>query len=263
MTKKIEKKSTRSQPGQKLSALWLCFLMFVVGYLAASWFDVNQFVTWVGAHLSGHPPAEKSIAKKPEDVATAIEQHPKLEFYTLLANDSGLRATPSAQINSTEATTVDMQYKNVPEKTPNVVPQASPSQPMELAVTAPEAALPVPPQPVFRRPEPVSKRPEPTQVVPKPIYTQSRPAPVPTVEKLRGRYGIQVGSFRSPTEAKRMRDKLGMKGYPATIVSVTQQSSYWYRVVLGPFSSLAQAQQVQMSLSRREHITGMIRKIDG
>jgi cell division protein FtsN len=54
-----------------------------------------------------------------------------------------------------------------------------------------------------------------------------------------------------------------MKGYPATIVSVTQQSSYWYRVVLGPFSPLAQAQQVQMSLLRSEHITGMIRKIDG
>ncbi len=259
MTKKIEKKSTLSQPGQKLSALWLCFLMFVVGYLAASWFDVNQFVTWVSAHLSGHPPTEKSFEKKPEDVATAIEQHPKLEFYTLLANDSGLRVTPSAQINATEAAIVDMQYKNVPEKTPNFVPQASPSQPMELAVTAPAA----PPQPVFRRPEPVSKRPEPTQLAPKPVYTQSRPAPIPTAEKPRGRYGIQVGSFRSPTEAKRMRDKLGMKGYPATIVSVTQQSSYWYRVVLGPFSSLAQAQQVQMSLSRREHITGMIRKIDG
>lgn len=251
MTKKIEKKSTRSHQGQNLSALWLCFLMFVVGYLAASWFDVNQCMTWISAHFSSHP-VEKNIAKKPNETAPPVERHPKLEFYTLLASDSGLHVTPAAKIDSTEGTTVDMQYKNVPEKPSNLVSQPHPSQPMELAVTA-SSPPPPPPPPA----------PKPAHLAPKPLYTQSRPAPVPIVDKLRGRYGIQVGSFRSATEAKRMRDKLGMKGYPATIMSVTQQSTYWYRVVLGPFSSLAQAQQVQMSLSRREHITGMIRKIDG
>lgn len=242
MTKKIEKKSTRSHQGQNLSALWLCFLMFVVGYLAASWFDVNQCVAWISAHFSGHS-VEKNIEKTPNETAMRVERHPKLEFYTLLASDSALHVTPTAKIDLTEGTTVDMQYKNVPEKPSNWASQPHRSQPMELAVTAPS--------------------PPPPPHAPKPLYTQSRPAPVPTVDKLRERYGIQVGSFRSATEAKRMRDKLGMKGYPATIMLVTQQSTYWYRVVLGSFSSLAQAQQVQMALSRREHITGMIRKIDG
>ena len=255
MTKKIEKKSMRSHQGQHLSALWLCFLMFVVGYLAASWFDVNQFVSWVGAHLSGHPAVEKNIAKKPEETTPPIEQHPKLEFYTLLANDSGLHAPSSTKIDATAERTVDMQYKNVPDKPSEQIAQTRPSQPMELAVTAPSSPSP--------SPQPIPKHIEPVQLAPKPAYTQPRPAPVPTADKLRGRYGIQVGSFRSAIEAKRMRDKLSLKGYSATIISVTQQSTYWYRVVLGPFSTLAQAQQVQMSLSRREHITGMIRKIDG
>jgi cell division protein FtsN len=248
MTKKIEKKATRTQSGQNLSALWLCFMMFVVGYLAASWFDVNQFVTWVGAHLKGHPPVEKSVAKKAEEVTPAIEQHPKLEFYTLLTSDSGLHGTPSAKINAQETTTVDMQYKNVPEK-PGI---ASPGpMPMELAVSAPTA----PPQPV--------KHAEPPQLAPKPVYTPPpKPMPIPTADR-RGQYVLQVGSFHSLTEAKRMRDKLGQKGYPTNIVTVMQQSSYLYRVMLGPFSSLSQVQQMQITVSRREHIIGMIRKLDG
>ena len=84
MTKKIEKKSTQSQSDQKLSALWLCFLMFVLGYLAASWFDVNQLVHWINSNLSNHAPTTKTIKHHSRHLAKVTKLHPKLEFYTLL-----------------------------------------------------------------------------------------------------------------------------------------------------------------------------------
>ncbi len=250
MVKKQEKKSNRSQHGQRLSALWLCFLMFVFGYLAASWFDVNQFGTWVGSHLKSHPTDEpvsvkKSIVEKP-----MIEQHPKLEFYTLLSSDAGMHINPSSKTTA-ETATVNMQYKAVPDKANHSAsPVAAPSGPMELAVTAPTSvAVPAQPQSL----------PKPVRVAPKPVLA---PAPA-RMEKGQGRYVIQVGSFRILTDAKRLREKLAARGFAVNITPVSQQSMYWYRVMVGPFSSLAQAQQAQVSIANREHVTGMIRKIGG
>lgn len=256
MTKKIEKKSPRSQHGQSLSVLWLCFLMFVFGYLAASWFDVNHFVSWMSNHFSGHAASEKNSSNKVETVAVPPIQHPKLEFYTLLTSDSGLHINPSTKLSSTEPATIDMRYKNVPDKSSSPSPALAASGPMELAVTAPTSG-PAPsesPHPVFKQPEPLPR------VASKPTPPAPRPMPVSTGDQRQGRYTIQVGSFRSLTEATRMRDKLSGRGYRTSITPVMQQSTYWYRVIVGPFSSLGQAQQAQSSLTYREHITGMIRK---
>lgn len=262
MTKKIEKKSTRSHQGQHLSALWLCFLMFVIGYLAASWFDVNQCMAWVTTHFTSRPSIDKKIATKVEENTPPVEQHPKLEFYTLLTNDASLHVPEAAKMLA-ETPTVDLQYKNVPDKVTTTSSAPSNSGPMELAVTAPAPAVITPGAPPAQVAQPVAKPVEPRRLAsPKPIYT-SPSVPAPAQDRFGARFGIQVGSFRSPIEAMRMRDKLSSKGYPAKIISVNQQSIYWYRVMVGPLSSLGQAQQIQNNLSRREHINGMIRKIEG
>jgi cell division protein FtsN len=258
MTKKIEKKSPRSQQSQSLSALWLCFLMFVIGYLAASWFDINQCISWVSQHLSGHQVVEKDLSGKADKVTAPTEQHPKLEFYTLLTNDAGVHGSPSAPMaTSPEPSTLSMQYKNAPETQNPVASSSAPSAPMELAVTAPVTlATPAAPEPVKKIPKAVNV----TPALPRPVYTVPKVVQAPPMEKMYGQYVIQVGSFRSLTEANRMRDKLRQKGYAATITPVRQQATSWYRVTLGPFSSLGQAQQTQYSLSHREHIVGMIRR---
>ncbi len=239
MAKKIERKSMRSQHGQGLSALWLCFVMFVFGYLAASWFDVNQLVNWVSTHVQTTPAADNR-PNKPVEASITSETHPKLEFYTLLANEqvAGTSATKTQ-----ETASVDIQYKAVPEK---VIKSSASSGPMELAMTAPTS--------------------EPVQIpVPKPMPPAPKPLPTPTAEstKPQGQYLIQVGSFRALTEAQRMKAKLLSKGFAVDIVAVNQQSMYWYRVMLGPFLSLTQAQQAQLTVARQEHITGMIRKLNG
>lgn len=267
MTKKIEKKSTRSYQGQGLSALWLCFLMFVFGYLAASWFDVNQLVRWAGDRLASRPPAEKVVAQKLEAVKPMREQHPKLEFYTLLTTDAGLH-NPSTQLASPETTSIDVQYKSVQEKSGNIASESTSSGPMELAVTAPttESAPKPNPNPFPPQEPAIPSKPAtpPRPVLPKPLSDELRHAAVPVSTsdriKAQGRYVIQVASFRSQYEAKKLRDKLAQRGYNANIVSIMQQSTYWYRVMVGPFSSLGQAQQAQSALSYQEHIKGMIRK---
>lgn len=249
MAKKIDKKPSRSQQGQRLSALWLCFLMFVFGYLAASWFDVNQFGSWVGTHLKSTPTDASQVQKKSMLEKPPTEQHPKLEFYTLLSSDTGLHMNSVAK-PTTETETVNMQYKTVPAKPNNPVPTPPAQGPMELAVTVPAptpTAIPVPAQAPSK---------------PARVFTKAAPEPVKK-EKLTGRYMIQVGSFRGLADAKRLRDRLVARGFATEVVPVKQQSIYWYRVIVGPFSSLTQAQQAQASISRYEHMTGMIRKIGG
>lgn len=267
MTKKNEKKSPRSHQGQRLSALWLCFLMFVFGYLAASWFDVNQFVKWVGDRFSGQPAVKKVIPKTETTVSPIKEQHPKLEFYTLLTNDAGLHSV-QAQLDSSN-TTHESTQQQTEQKKPNKTSSIEPSSgPMELALTAPSAELPAKPTPSpFSSQE--STTPAKTvapakSVLPKPVTDELKPAPNPTPitanDKYKGRYVIQVASFRSQSEAIRLREKLAQRRYNVYIVPVMQQSTYWYRVMVGPFSSLGQAQQMQSALSYREHIRGIIRK---
>ena len=131
MTKKNEKKSERLHQGQRLSVLWLCFLTFVFGYLAASWFDVNQLVKWIGDRFVSQPVAEKIVEKKADIVKPVKEQHPKLEFYTLLTNDAGVH-TVTLDTSNSDVTNKDSMQKNIA----NASTATPPSGPMELALTS-------------------------------------------------------------------------------------------------------------------------------
>lgn len=73
-------------------------------------------------------------------------------------------------------------------------------------------------------------------------------------------YIIQVGSFKTPPEAERMKAALILKGFSVSIVPVTQGSLAWYRVIIGPYNSHADAQKVQLAFAQTEHVKGMIRK---
>lgn len=73
---------------------------------------------------------------------------------------------------------------------------------------------------------------------------------------------IQVGSFKSLQEAERMKASLAMKGFDVKLSSTMQQRVNWYRVTIGPFASRTQAQQILLAFARREHIMGMIRRMD-
>jgi len=123
--------------------------------------------------------------------------------------------------------------------------------------SSPTAVLPVKPLPLHAPLAPV------TAVV------LTSPAPVVVAEKIpafianrKDTYMVQVGSFKNIQEAERMKVSLVMKGFDVKIATSTQQQISWYRVIIGPFASHTQAQQAQMAFARREHIMGMIRRMD-
>ena len=234
MTKQNEKKSIRSQQGKGLSALWLSFVAFAFGYLAASWFDINQAVNFFRKLTQPNAP-QQVVVKEPE----AIPAAPKLEFYTLLTDDK----LP----NGVAKVETDVLKKAASPKYADAKP-AEDVQPLDIEVT----------------PAPLSSPPEIQPVKPKPIaVTQpiSRHLPQTPAVASSGAYSIQVGSFRAWQEAQRMKTKTEMKGFRAEIVSVAQQDMRWYRVMIGPFSTLGQARQVQQDFARKEHINGMIRRV--
>ena len=66
-------------------------------------------------------------------------------------------------------------------------------------------------------------------------------------------YLVQAGSFRQPDDANRLRARLMLTGITTdiTINTVEDQDDAWHRVVLGPFSSKEDAEQMVASL--RQH----------
>lgn len=235
MAKQFEKKPIRRQQGRGLSAVLLSFMTFVVGYLAASWVDVNQLSHWISSSLMSSQ-VTQDVPKPQAETALA---HPKLEFYTLLANDSTPHVAANPKTTDIATNISQQQYKNnQPSEPAKTVNLDKPTLPIKVA----------------------SAQQEPTHPS---LNIEDEPLrPVAKVAKPVGGYSIQVGSFRMLREAQRMKANLVMKGFAADIATVNQQSTYWYRVMIGPFSSMSQAQQVQLAFSRAEHISGMIRKQD-
>ncbi|MCZ6876016.1 MAG: AAA family ATPase [bacterium] len=81
------------------------------------------------------------------------------------------------------------------------------------------------------------------------------------------RYSIQVGSFRLPEQAERLRNRLSQEGY-ATWVQPSQVPGQgtWYRVRVGHFTERSAADEVAERLATQEQLAILIAaesKIDG
>lgn len=75
-------------------------------------------------------------------------------------------------------------------------------------------------------------------------------------------YSVQLGSFKSKVEADRIKATLALKGFPITVVAVSQNNVTWYRVMTGPYSSRMEAERAQSSIAKSERLMGMIRRMD-
>ena len=99
-------------------------------------------------------------------------------------------------------------------------------------------------------------------VAPAQLTQPAKPASLASSTKFE-RYIIQVASFRNQQEAERFKAMLRSRGFASMITSVNQQQITWYRVLIGPFESRTDAERVHRDVAQREHITGMIRKLEG
>ena len=233
MAGQYRKKNAPRQRGNMLGQLLLVVVVFVAGYLTASLYDLASVTAWIGSQVLSNNSAV--IIKQPSAQQASIPK-PKFEFYTLLANDQAANAAPPASASAP------------------VVSAPAPSAPPTATLASKALPLHAPLAPVA-------------------AVTTNSHAPVVLAEKMpallanthigdRDTYLVQVGSFKNMQEAERMKVSLVMKGFDVKIAAIRQQNISWYRVIIGPFASRNQAQQAQMDFARREHIRGMIRKMD-
>lgn len=77
-----------------------------------------------------------------------------------------------------------------------------------------------------------------------------------------GTYMLQVGSFRQEPEARALKAKLALSGVVAGVQSVTIGTDTWYRVRIGPFSTLEKLNRVRDKL-QQNHFNAIAVRIKG
>lgn len=138
---------------------------------------------------------------------------------------------------------------NTPVTIPTPATRVEPRQP-----EAPKVVTIIPPKEApkydfyYRLPkeEVIVKEDEYKAVTKPPVVFQ---APANTVKSSDGvRYLIQAGSFRTHKDADRRKAQLALMGMQAAIEKVKTDSGQWFRVKLGPYGNLDQANQVRTEL---------------
>ncbi len=75
-------------------------------------------------------------------------------------------------------------------------------------------------------------------------------------------YIIQAGSFKQQGPAERLKAKLMLEGFEARIQTVSiGEKETWYRVYVGPFASIYQAQYSQKKLEQAERRHSVVLKM--
>ncbi len=77
--------------------------------------------------------------------------------------------------------------------------------------------------------------------------------------KVTGRYYIQLASFLSATDADNFKGRLLLDSYQPTIKRSKMKGQTWYRVIIGPYSSLTKAKHDNKKL-RSHGVNGFISK---
>lgn len=81
-----------------------------------------------------------------------------------------------------------------------------------------------------------------------PLQDTAKPVPRNPVSPGKGRYLVQVGSFRGKKDADRRKAELLLRGLHPRVEAVTTDSGKWYRVRLGPFQSLDKVNRIRSEL---------------
>lgn len=197
---------------------------FLLGYLTATIFDFTSLSTWLSKNVLKHD--------KPETPVKVIAKKaslpkPKFEFYTLLSKDSNVPATiHPASVAAAPPPKVTVAAVVPPPTTSSVTQVASQKAAAQIAKLGDS----------------------------KPTTSAS------TTNK--DTYLIQIASFPKRQDAEHVQANLMLKGFDVNIVAANQNNITWYRVIIGPFSNRHEAETVQLTVARNEHMNGMIRKLN-
>ncbi|VEB37493.1 Sporulation domain-containing protein [Legionella sainthelensi] len=249
------KRSSRSRGGASHHFL-LITVIFLLGYMAASFLDFETIMHWVNTQVLAHHDAKKESAKPEAPQQAVIPPKPKFEFYTLLANEK----TPASQANNatTAAQSTAAASTNVTNVQPASVANASPATSVVTA-SSPTTV------PVTNAVTTASATATSPQVKSNTTQGQQPAAPARAIAtkttpvSAGGNYLVQVASFKARQDAEHMKGTLILKGFSVYIIPVSHPTKgNWFRVVVGPYSNRGLAQQAQVNLARNERLNGMI-----
>lgn len=234
----------------------LLSIAFIAGYGCSAFYDFSHVSAWVHQWLFM---SQSSRLLKDAGVQQAVQiPKPKLEFYTLLANEQ-------RELAPEDKILADASRRAA---TASVLPQVTTAQPGPLTSSVNATTRDIVPTQIASSenvPSPPKNLNHVTQKLPTLHTPPSSKIPEPKFVNT-GRqetYVVQIGSFKSFYEAERMKAALVLKGFDVNINMAKQQNVTWYRVAIGPFASRQQAQQTQIAFAHKQHIIGMIRKMGG
>jgi len=212
-------------------------VVFLLGYFAASVFDVESVTHWLNTQVLAHHAIKKEVAKS-EAQHTELPPKPKFEFYTLLANEkvSGSQSNTNTTVNQPNAANTSVLAAS----------QAVPANTSSAAFATSDTRL--------------NTAKEKQHVIAK----VAKASPSAAASQGRGNYLVQVASFKARQDAEHMKGSLILKGFDVYVVPVTTAArGNWFRVVVGPYSNRIMAQKAQETLARNEHLHGMITGVNG
>jgi cell division protein FtsN len=81
------------------------------------------------------------------------------------------------------------------------------------------------------------------------LIKRSQPQESPNVQADSASYLLQVGSFRSKSDAEQMKARLALLGIMTRIQTVTVNDAIWHRVRVGPINGARQAEAMRSQLA--------------
>lgn len=272
------KKNYTKQQGGVVRNVVSVFSAFLLGYIVSNAIDISTLITWVSNQWAQAQVSDQDNTSLKTDMAQKQDTpKPKFEFYTLLAKDNHV-STQTHQFASVEPQKV-LAIENkpvaaaaVPSDEANDLLSNAPSVEEELASrthgeeahTVRNNDAPTMPR-ASMHPEPPEQQPISTKQARPVVSVQEEQANIRIDKKSplasRETYMIQVAAVTRRPDAEHLKRTLAAKGYSVMIISPDNKAG-WFRVVVGPFHSRADASQIQDKIGRTEHIQGMIRKVD-
>jgi DedD protein len=169
---------------------------------------------------------------------TSMPEAPRMDYGV----DMELALPPVETAESGEIETREFAEPEVPAAVPEVLPQVS--QPAEPVKAEPPPAQPVALPAPAPAPAAASKK------------TDLLPVPPP------GWY-IQVGSFSQRMNAEGLRDRLTAAGHTTRLQEINIGKAVVYRVLVGPTTSRANAEQQNSRLEKQQQIKGIVIEYPG
>ncbi len=85
---------------------------------------------------------------------------------------------------------------------------------------------------------------------------------VASATKGKSYYRLQIASFLNLAEAEQAASRLQWEGYDPSVVEVKSLEHSWHRVLLGPFSSVKEAQETKARIQETLGFTPLVTQVD-